>query len=726
MNPDDPTIIDDSGGATPAIRKGKYRIAGRLGEGGMGVVYKAIDEELGRTVALKFLPPHIGRDVGAGQRLLREARAVGALDHPHIGAIHGIEQDADGQQFLVMACYDGENLAALLDRSGGRLEAAHALRIAAQIALGLKEAHACGVIHRDIKPSNILITRQGVVKIVDFGLAWMSGAEQLTHDGARLGTPSYMSPEQAMGQPADHRSDLWSLGAVLYEMLTGERPFDGGSVPATLYRVVHEQPRSLDGVARRLRPLLEKALRKAPEQRFASAGEFVEALERVAANGEPAPLEPARPPALSRRPVRRPGRRALLVAGALLALAAGPAWVWQKGRSEARARQAGLPSGTASARYLEALPLIKRWDKEGNLDRATLLLEESLRLEPGFALAHARLAEAHRIRYALTRDRKTLDTAAFHAGEAVRLGPGLAPVQVAMGRIHAALGHQDLAMASLEQALRLDANDPEAHQAVARQYERLGRLADAERSFRRALELDPDDISAHDAYGNYLFRQSRFAEAVREWQSVIRAAPDHSAALVNLSSALCETGRVSEAIAISRQLVAAKPGAMAWTNLGTAYSRARRYSEAVAAYRKAVAIDGGDPMAWGNLGYVYSWTPGNEKPARQAFDKAIELGEARRKGSPRDAFLHSDLALYYAKTGRAALARERLATALGLAPKGPEIRAAAAEVHELLGERKQALESAAEALGLGYPRPRLERNPELAGALAEARRRSLF
>jgi len=624
-----------------------------------------------------------------------------------------------------MAYYDGENLASLLDRHDGPLEAAHALRIAAQIALGLKEAHACGVIHRDIKPSNILITRQGVVKIVDFGLAWMSGAEQLTQDGARMGTPSYMSPEQAMGQPADHRSDLWSLGAVLYEMLTGERPFDGGSVPATLYRVVHEQPRALDGVARHLRPLVDKALRKSPEERFASAGEFLEALNGIGANGEPA-APAARPRATLYRGARLPGRRALLVAGALLALAGGPAWVWHKARSAARTRQAGLPSGTASARYLESLPLMRRWDKEGNLDRAILLLEESLRLEPGFALGHARLAEANRIRYALTRDRKALDTAAFHAGEALRLGPGLAPVQVAMGRIHAALGHQDLAMASLEQALRLDANDPEAHQAVARQYERLGRLTEAERSFRRALELDPDDISAHDAYGNFLFRQSRFAEAVREWQSVIRAAPDHSAALVNLSSALCETGRVSEAIAISRQLVEAKPGAMAWTNLGTAYSRARRYSEAVAAYRKAVAIDAGDPMAWGNLGYVYSWMSGQEGPARQAFNKAIELGEARRKSSPRDAFLHSDLALYYAKTGRAALARERLATALSLAPKGPEIRAAAAEVHELLGERKKALDSVGEALALGYPRPRLERNPELAGALTEARQRSLF
>lgn len=727
MKPDDPTLIDDGGSTGSGARYGKYRILGRIGEGGMGVVYKALDEELGRTVALKFLPPDTNGNPAARERFLREARAASALDHVHIGTIHGIEEAGDGRRFIVMAYYEGQDLAEFTRMAGGRLNPAQALKIVAQVASGLAEAHARGIIHRDIKPSNILVTRRGVVKIVDFGLAQMQGAGQLTQDGARMGTPAYMSPEQAMGEPADDRTDIWSLGVVLHELLTGDRPFDAGSVAGTLYQVVHEEPHFMELVPDAIRPVLGRMLAKRPEDRFSTVAELREELDRLAST----PLDAL----VSTAPLPRPrmgagrGRKALqgaLAASLLLTLGAGSVWLFQRSRSVVPSAAGSPGIGDASARYLQGVALMKRWDKEGQLDRAIRLLEESVRQNPSFALGHARLAEAHRIRYALTRDRKALETAASHASEAVRLNPDLAPVQVAMGRVQAALGNQDLAMASLERALQLDANDPEAHQALARQYERAGRLADAEKSFRRAVELDPDDLAAHDAFGNFLFRQSRFPEAIREWQAVIRLAPDHSAALVNLSSALCETGRVAEAIEISTQLVKVKPGVMAWTNLGTAYSRAQRYAEAVNAYKKALEIDGSDPMTWGNLGFVYSWMGGREPQAREAFRKAIDLGEARRKDSPRDAFLHSDLALYYAKTGQQGLALERMATALNLAPKGPEIQAAAAETYEILGQRSQAEAAARRALALGYPRQRMERNQELAALLREAREKRLF
>ncbi|MGC8758993.1 MAG: protein kinase domain-containing protein [Bryobacteraceae bacterium] len=724
MKPDDPTLIDGGGSGAEALCRGRYRITGRIGEGGMGVVFCAVDEKLGRKVALKFLAEG-GSDAAAEERFLREARAASALDHVHIGTIYGIEESDDGRRFLVMAYYEGHDLAAFARAAGGRLGVAEASRIVMQIAAGLAEAHAHGIIHRDIKPSNVLITRQGVVKIVDFGLAQMQGAGQLTQDGARLGTPAYMSPEQALGQPVDHRTDIWSLGAVFHELVTGQRPFEAESVPGTLYQVVHETPRALDCVPERLRPVLARMLAKGPEDRYSSAGELLDELHRLLPELSGETHRAAAPASRGPRAVRRFARHTA-VAALLVALAGAQVWLWQRSRSAAPAARGGLAAGTASAKYLEALTLMKRWDKEGQLERAIRLLEESVRMDPSFALGHARLAEAHRIRYALTRDRNELDAAALHAGLALRLNAELAPVQVAMGRVQAALGNQDLAIASLERAVELDANDPEARQAIARQYERLGRLAEAEKSFRRATELDPDDIAAHDAFGNFLFRQSRFPEAIREWQAVIRIAPDHTAALVNLSSALCEAGRVSEAIEISNRLVKVKPGAMAWNNLGTAYSRAARFPEAAEAYRRALEIDDNDPMAWGNLGFVYSWMGGQDARAREAFARAIKLGEARRKENPRDAFVHSDLALYYAKTGKAAPARERLATALRLAPKGPEIRAAAAEAYELLGERDNALEQVREAVALGCPRQRLERNPSLEALLAEARARRLF
>jgi tetratricopeptide (TPR) repeat protein len=683
----------------------------------MGVVYRAVDDDLGRVVALKFIPPHLAGDAAVEQRFLREARAASALDHVNAGAIYGVEEAADGRRFIVMAYYEGENLASRIADLSRPLPPEEAAGIAVQVARGLAEAHARGVIHRDIKPSNILLTPNGIVKIVDFGLASMQSAGPVTESGVPLGTPAYMSPEQALGQPAGPRSDIWALGVVLCEMLTRRRAFQAESIPAILFNVVHGELPDLDSIPPPVRAVVERALARDPEQRFQTMAEFLAALEALAGLGPAAALTaPALPRAPRTLPFTRRRLAAVLLALVILAGAAATLWL-NRGRLFRPPIAGAAVDAGAYDKYLAATDLIKRWDKPENLDLAGRLLEETIRLDPNFALAYARLAEVHRIRFALTRDKALLDLALKQAGEALRLGAELAPVQVAAGRVHALRGNNDLAMASFERALRIDANDPEAHQAIARQYERLGRLQDAQASFERAVSLDPGNIAAHDAYANFLFRQSRYPEAIRHWQDVIRLAPGNAPALVNLGSALSESGRVAEAVVIYRRAVELNPSAMAFTNLGTAYSRARRYPDAVAAYRRAVELDRQDYLAWGNLAFVLSWMEGSADQAREAFDTAIRLAEARRKESPRDAFLHSDLALYYAKTARPSLALERLRTALALAPKGPEIQAAAAEVHEILRRRPAAIDFARKALQLGYPMQRLQRNPELAGVL---------
>ena len=260
-----------------------YKILEKLGQGGMGVVYKAEDITLGRTVALKFLPGELTRDAAAKERFIQEARAASALDHPNICTIHEVAETEDGQTFIAMAHYEGEDLKGRIEQ--GPLKLDEALDIAIQIAQGLAKAHEQKIVHRDIKPANILVTKDGLVKIVDFGLAKLVGAK-LTKTGATLGTAQYMSPEQARGEEVDARSDIFSLGAVLYEMLTGRHAFPGEYEQATLYAIMNEEPEPVtalrSGVPMELERIVTKALAKKPGERYQHADDLIVDLKSVA------------------------------------------------------------------------------------------------------------------------------------------------------------------------------------------------------------------------------------------------------------------------------------------------------------------------------------------------------------------------------------------------------------------------------------------------------------
>ena len=241
-----------------------YKIIEKLGEGGMGVVYKAEDTKLKRTVALKFLPPELTRDPDAKERFIHEAQAASALEHPNICNIHEIDETSDGQMFIVMACYEGETLKDKIER--GALTIEEATEIAAQVARGLSKAHAKGIIHRDIKPANVLITEDNEVKIIDFGLARLSGQSRLTKSHTTMGTVAYMSPEQTRGEEVDHRTDIWSLGVVLYEMLSREHPFRGDYEQAVFYSILQEEPEPIDGLctghSKEFERVVQKCLQK--------------------------------------------------------------------------------------------------------------------------------------------------------------------------------------------------------------------------------------------------------------------------------------------------------------------------------------------------------------------------------------------------------------------------------------------------------------------------------
>jgi len=276
-----------------------YRIAERLGDGAMGVVYRAEDEQLRRPVALKFLPPDLTGDETSTRRFMREARAASALDHPNICTVHEIGETDDGELFIVMPFYRGRTLKAILEE--GPLDPAVAVDYARQIAAGLAHANEHGVVHRDIKPANIMVTDRDRVKIVDFGLALLQGSRRLTRTGAAVGTAAYMAPEQVLGAEVEPAADIWSQGVVFFEMLTGRLPFAGESEPALLYAIVHGEPAALNDDGRRLpdacASIVETCLAKDAAGRYDATADLRRDLDAV-----------------SRLLTPRPGRRTRLLA----------------------------------------------------------------------------------------------------------------------------------------------------------------------------------------------------------------------------------------------------------------------------------------------------------------------------------------------------------------------------------------------------------------------------
>src|SRR5688572_9350551 len=321
---------------------GRYEIRSKIGEGGMGEVYRAFDPKINREVAIKILPPALSADKDRLARFEQEAQAAGALNHPNILVIHHIDTH-EGAPYIVSELLEGETLR---DRMGGTaLPQRKAIEYALQVAHGLAAAHDQGIVHRDLKPENIFITRDGRLKILDFGLAKLTAASDgsqsqtevptrrvNTDPGVVMGTIGYMSPEQLRSKPADHRSDIFSFGAILYEMLSGRRAFRGESTADTMSAILREDPPDLSGTNRNINPALERVvnhcLEKSPEERFNSAGDLAFAIEALSGSGgtsESATTILSSLPATKREPANW---LPWIIAGIFLISTAGLAWLY--------------------------------------------------------------------------------------------------------------------------------------------------------------------------------------------------------------------------------------------------------------------------------------------------------------------------------------------------------------------------------------------------------------
>jgi len=735
-----------------------YQILGTAGAGGMGVVYRALDLKLQRTVALKFLPPDLNASERDKARFLKEARTASSLDHPNIGVIYGIEEAADERAFIAMAYYEGQSLAQRI--RSGPLAPGDAADIMIQTLRALEHAHAQGIEHRDVKPSNIMLARQAgssaaVVKLVDFGLAHVSQQTASQTQGIS-GTVSYMSPEQTLGRQVDGRSDLWAAGVVLLEMLEGKSPFTRETIPATIFAILNEAPRIPDHVPPALQQIVYRALAKDPLRRYQSCSEMLRELEAIrpglpaaasvaASRSEPQfdmkldlkhdsrtssrvrefldlrrSRENASVSAWAQAKPRRSWGPWLLGLGAaaLLLLAA---WL----APPVRQRLLGaLPGGAANKQaayegYLAALGLLDRYDRPGNIDRAIDALNGSLKIDPLFALGYTQLGEAYRMKYQTDRNPKWLDLALANCQRAEELDNRIPAVYVTLAEIHNNQGKHDLAYQELQQALDLNPREPMAVRAMAQADATAGKLKEAEAGFKKAMALRPDDWSAPNELGRFYSANGKYREAVDAYKQAVALSPDNAYALSNLGAAYLSIGdkdssRLAQE-ALERSL-AIQPSYEAYSNLGVLYLEQKRYADSAAMTRKALAMDDKDYLVWDNLRIACQWT--QDKACEQdTAARELPLLERLVQVRSQDGMIHATMALLYAKRGETEEAERQIQSALVYGPDAPDILESVAAAYECMGDRRQATLYLERSIAKGEARDVIDMDADLSGLL---------
>jgi serine/threonine-protein kinase len=689
----------------------------------MGDVYAARDTRLDRRVAVKVLRPSLASDPTFHERFQREARTTSSLSHPNICALFDVGEQ-DGIAYLVMEYLAGETLAARLSR--GVPEIAEALDWAIQCADGLAAAHAAGVLHRDLKPGNIILAGDHV-KLLDFGLARRIEmapnevtAAAISQPGLVAGTVAYMSPEQARGQPLDYRSDIFSFGIVLYEMLAGVRPFTGQHEWTILQKIAEVDPPPIHvhrpALPAAMESLVRQLLAKSPEERPRSMADIAERLRQVRRGSLRAPVWA---PLRSRISRRLPTRQGLVLVAAALITVAALAW--------------GVYPRTGSTPVAPAVPQtafdwarlgyahLSRYDRTENIDKAVDAFQNATRLEPDNAYAHAGLAEAFLRKDAYQPDPQWVRQATEAARRAVQINPDLAAAQAAHGAVLIRGREDEKGIAALKRALDLDPRHVQARLTLGTRHVARSEYAEAEAIFREAAALAPESWQPQQHIGRALYARARYQDATVAWEGALRLAPDNPMVLRNLGAAYHMLDRPEEAASALQRALEIQPTATVYSNLGTIRFFQGRFSDAAAAFERAVELNPTYYLYWGNLGDAYRWVEGARERAQQAYATAIARIADDLKRSPTDPDLVTRRALYLAKSGDAGAA----AAAIDAWARLPRQTAAShfrvAVVQELGGARDQALSSLAAALDGGYAATEIAGEPELARLRADPR-----
>lgn len=615
-----------------------YRITERLGSGGMGIVYKAEDTKLGRHVALKFLPDHMAKDRVALDRFQREARAASALDHPNICTIHDLGEH-EGQPFIVMQLLEGQTLQQII---GKPLPLDRILDLGIQMADALNAAHSKGIIHRDIKPANVFVTARDQIKILDFGLAKLSAsrphegqtqdaseattmAGDVTDPGVTLGTVAYMSPEQARGERLDARTDLFSLGVVLYEMATGKQAFGGSSIPVMFSAILEKDPTPLHllnpEVATQLGPIVNKAIEKDPSMRYQSAADLRSDLARLKRNlvsSRSRPAQSAERPSGSRK---RVAAAALL---ASLALAGTLVYRFSGGPAATIDSVAVLPftnlSNDRDAEYLSDGITDSLINSLSQLRRLRVVPRSTVFRYKGQAIDPQVIG-------------RELNVRAVLAGRVVQRGNtldvGVELVDIA-GQTQL-WGQQYSRKMTDILAIQTD---------LAREISSRLHLELSSEEQRRVVRNYTENTEAHHLYLKGLYHRQKtteegFNESIKYFQQAVDLDPTYPLAYVGLADSYASLGYLN-----------ILPPSEVWPKAKAAAMKALNLDNTLAEAHAAL----GAPM----LFYDWEW-----EKARQEFDRAIEL-------NPKYAITHHWYAHYWAmrSTGEEAIKESRLAVDL--------------------------------------------------------------
>jgi TolB-like protein/Flp pilus assembly protein TadD/predicted Ser/Thr protein kinase len=693
-----------------------YRVIEKLGEGGMGVVYKAEDTKLKRLVALKFLLPQAFENAEHRERFIREAQTAAVLDHPNICTIFEIDE-AEDLIFIAMAFVEGESLKDKI--KSGLLGAEKALDMAAQVAQGLEAAHKHGIVHRDIKSTNIMVTPAGQVKIMDFGLAKMSGGAEISKTTRSVGTAAYMSPEQGRGAKVDHRTDIWSLGVVMYELLTGELPFKGEYDAAIVYSLVNEDPVPVGELRPELpdsvRRIVERAMEKNPEDRFQTAAEMLASLR--------SPLKWAG--------VGRGGRKGRRPEKSIVVLSFADV---SRGRELEYLCDGIAEEIIGALTKVDGIRVVARTSafsfKGKNEDIRTIarklnvdaVLEGSVRMADNRLRINAQLinaADGYHL-WSERYDRQMEDVFAIQDEITLAIVNKL-KVTLLGGEREALVKRstEDVEaynlylkgryfwnkrtetgyLKSLEyfrQAIDKDPTYAVAHAGIADSYDLLGwygylapeeAFPRARTAAQRALGLNPTLAEAHASLGwisaNYDWD---WAAAEREYKRALELNPSYATAHQWYSEFLTYMGRHDESIAEGHKAQELDPLSIIINNdVGQVYYFARRYDEAIAQLRRTLEMDPDFAVAHYLLGLALA--------QKSLHDEAVEEGRiAATLAGEDDALILSQLGVIYAVSGREAKARQVLAELEELSREKYASPFPVALVHAGLGEKDSAFE----------------------------------